>query len=137
VVGRDLRTQRGEVERGGHPQRPGQGPTPFRVGEAREVAMQVSPTSREPAPGIGLGGALLGHHAQQLRDGGPLSAADAGALGLGGAGHPQVAGSTSAAVAGTELSAGATSGRMSMRQPVSRAARRAFCPSRPMASESW
>lgn len=31
----------------------------------------------------------------------------------------------------------AVSGRMSMRQPVSRAARRAFCPSLPMASESW
>ena len=29
------------------------------------------------------------------------------------------------------------SGRMSMRQPVSRAARRAFCPSLPMASDSW
>jgi hypothetical protein len=27
--------------------------------------------------------------------------------------------------------------RMSMRQPVNRAASRAFCPSRPMASESW
>lgn len=29
------------------------------------------------------------------------------------------------------------SGRMSIRQPVSRAARRAFCPSFPMASDSW
>jgi len=29
------------------------------------------------------------------------------------------------------------SGRMSIRQPVSRAARRAFCPSLPMARESW
>jgi hypothetical protein len=31
----------------------------------------------------------------------------------------------------------APSERMSMRQPVSRAASRAFCPSLPMASESW
>jgi hypothetical protein len=30
-----------------------------------------------------------------------------------------------------------TSGRMSIRQPVSLAARRAFCPSLPMASDSW
>lgn len=29
------------------------------------------------------------------------------------------------------------SGRMSIRQPVRRAANRAFCPSRPMASDSW
>ena len=35
------------------------------------------------------------------------------------------------------LTSGAVSGRMSMRQPVSLAARRAFCPSLPMASESW
>jgi hypothetical protein len=34
-------------------------------------------------------------------------------------------------------SAGASSDRMSMRQPVSRAASRAFCPSFPMASDSW
>ena len=33
-------------------------------------------------------------------------------------------------------SSGAASERISMRQPVSRAANRAFCPSRPMASES-
>jgi hypothetical protein len=33
--------------------------------------------------------------------------------------------------------ASAVSGRMSMRQPVSRAARRAFWPSLPMASDSW
>lgn len=31
----------------------------------------------------------------------------------------------------------AVSGRMSIRQPVRRAASRAFCPSRPIASESW
>ena len=33
--------------------------------------------------------------------------------------------------------AGASSERMSMRQPVRRAAKRAFCPSLPIASESW
>ena len=41
---------------------------------------------------------------------------------------------------GHRASAGAsltTSGRMSIRQPVSLAARRAFCPSLPIASESW
>lgn len=35
------------------------------------------------------------------------------------------------------FSAAVTSGRMSIRQPVNRAARRAFCPSRPMARLSW
>jgi hypothetical protein len=39
--------------------------------------------------------------------------------------------------AGVVNQAGAVSDRMSMRQPVSRAASRAFWPSRPMASESW
>jgi hypothetical protein len=34
-------------------------------------------------------------------------------------------------------SAGSPSERMSIRQPVSRAASRAFCPSLPIASESW
>ena len=32
---------------------------------------------------------------------------------------------------------GAVSGRMSIFQPVRRAARRAFCPSRPIARDSW
>lgn len=44
-----------------------------------------------------------------------------------GAGQPRASGSACASV----------SGRMSIRQPVRRAARRAFCPSRPMARESW
>jgi hypothetical protein len=42
-----------------------------------------------------------------------------------------------AGVGGAEAEAGAVSGRMSMRHPVIRAASRAFCPSLPMASESW
>lgn len=40
-------------------------------------------------------------------------------------------------MAGCCYSAGTASETMSMRQPVSLAARRAFCPSLPMASESW
>lgn len=39
--------------------------------------------------------------------------------------------------AGEGRSEGSTSGRMSMRHPVSFAANRAFCPSLPIASESW
>jgi hypothetical protein len=35
------------------------------------------------------------------------------------------------------LSAGTASDLMSMRQPVSLAASRAFCPSLPIASDSW
>jgi hypothetical protein len=41
------------------------------------------------------------------------------------------------AAADPARSAGATSGRMSMRQPVSFAASRAFWPSLPIASDSW
>jgi len=40
-------------------------------------------------------------------------------------------------VAGFLISCGGESERMSIRQPVIRAARRAFCPSLPIASESW
>jgi hypothetical protein len=39
--------------------------------------------------------------------------------------------------AGQASGVGASSDRMSMRQPVRRAARRAFWPSLPMASDSW
>jgi hypothetical protein len=151
VVGRDLGTQRGEVERGGHPQRPGQGPATLRQGEAGNVAMQVSPPSGQSAGGIGRGGAVLRDHPQQLRRGRALAAADASALRPRRVGHPQVAGSgdgTDMSVgsmsmgsmffgAGADMPVGSTSGRMSMRQPVKRAASRAFWPSRPMASESW
>jgi hypothetical protein len=141
----DLGTQFSEVERGGHSQRPWQRPTAFGRCEAGDVAMQVRPTSREPARGVGLGGAVLCHHAQELRRGRALAAADAGALRPVGVGHPQVASSGdgtcssvgSTFAAGADLPAGSMSGRMSMRHPVKRAASRAFCPSRPMASESW
>jgi hypothetical protein len=142
-VSRDLGTQRSEVERGGHSQRPGQRPAPFGRCEAGDVAVQMSPTSREPTRGVGLGGAVLCHHAQELRRGRALAAADAGALRPGGDGHPQVAGSgdgtglSVGSMFAADLPAGSMSGRMSMRHPVRRAASRAFCPSRPMASESW
>ncbi len=38
---------------------------------------------------------------------------------------------------GADCSLCSVSGRMSIRQPVSRAASRAFCPSLPIASDSW
>jgi hypothetical protein len=40
-------------------------------------------------------------------------------------------------LAGSGEAVGAASDRMSIRQPVSRAASLAFCPSLPIASESW
>ena len=57
---------------------------------------------------------------------------------IGSYGYPDVRGGPSAS--GSGLGAGqasAVSGRMSMRQPVRRAASRAFCPSRPIASDNW
>ena len=50
--------------------------------------------------------------------------------------YPPSEGPSTAAAAGP-LPAVPPSGRMSMRHPVSRAASRAFWPSRPIASESW
>lgn len=76
------------------------------------------------------------------------SASDAGALGS--SGHPTTLGERAGekhdapivhvedrGVGHLKESHTWLSGRMSIRHPVSRAARRAFCPSRPMARESW
>lgn len=57
--------------------------------------------------------------------------------GSGGDGQGLRAGSQPLAHRSCRQFCGAASERMSMRQPVSRAARRAFCPSRPMARLSW
>lgn len=98
---------------------------------AASVRMQVS-----AAPGPGLVAIhydqwALPDQADQVTFGRPLPAADARTDRLAHLPHERRA---------TQLastSGAAVSDRMSIRQPVSRAARRAFWPSRPMASESW
>ncbi len=124
--------------------------------------MEPCPTARHTTPRIRLdGGGATGirdrDDAQQSRSAIPPSAPDAGpyrtlfgrvglesspidpiqsnACGLRRA-HPTVPPGWPG-TAMPPLVSGAVSGRMSMRHPVSLAARRAFCPSLPMASESW
>lgn len=93
-----------------------------------------APTRKDPVF-VDQHPAVLGHEPGEVPLGGPSSAADAGPDRLRGGG----VGPTRHAPDGAEEASapGAVSGLMSMRHPVSRAASRAFWPSRPMASDSW
>ncbi len=117
--------------------------------------MQPGATPRTTAPGVGDDDRkavlpLPEYHSQEDRPAIRHAAPDAGANGRRGPESSPVgshqsnayarSGESEASVeasAGRSEPAGGVSGRMSIRQPVSFAASRAFCPSRPMASESW
>lgn len=132
--------------------------------EAAGIGVHGGAPARQPAAGVGDDGPVtvsLGRdHSQQNRPAVPLTTAHTGPYrlrtgavtvrGLPGrctglrqssaSGPPPLPGDLlrRARDAGTGAhDPGTTSGRMSIRQPVSFAARRAFCPSLPMASESW
>jgi hypothetical protein len=118
----------GGVQRGRHAQRPREGLAPLGQVQAGQVPVQVGPAPGLPAGRVGDQDALDGDHPQQI---GGLSAPPAPDAGAGRGAQTGL--SASGAVAGSRV----TSGRMSIRQPVSRAASRAFCPSFPIASDSW
>ena len=132
----------GQLERTGHPQRAWKGPTAVGQLQAGEVAVQVgAPTGQLPA-GVGDERTVLDHQPQQIGRVRPLPAAHAGADRRCHQAQPALSvGTASTAVASTAVASmvpgRATSGWMSMRQPVSRAASRAFWPSLPMANDSW
>ena len=142
----ELRTHLRHVDAGtrSHAQRPGQGPPRFRLVDALRPGVDMGSSSREDPVEVDdapSGGA--DHEADQPRHRLSGSTPDTCAnravcvpRGTGDQVYPLSEGSSTAAAAGP-LPAVPPSGRMSMRQPVSRAASRAFCPSRPMASESW
>ena len=91
--------------------------------------MQVGAAAGQPATRVGDKCALDGDHPEQVGGAGALPAPDAGADR-----RAQTGLSASLTTLGGSL---VTSGRMSIRQPVSRAASRAFCPSLPIARDSW
>lgn len=133
-----------EVKRAGGPQGPGQRTTSFRETEAIRVAVQRGTAAGEPAVGVDDEDAVHHDHPQQIGSCASLPTPHAGAGRRRGRSRgqayrspgpgPSVApGAPAAGPAGS----GAVSLRMSMRHPVRRAASRAFCPSLPIASESW
>src|SRR5919112_2690848 len=139
------------------PEGPGEGAASYGELETVEGGVQVRPTSRRPSLRIGddlsAGAPVVDDDTQQVCLGRSLPASHAGADGRSRAEHGH-GGPRSARDGGTDdrgrvyrstpvaSTAGppgacASSERMSMRQPVSRAASRAFCPSLPIASDSW
>ena len=134
----DQSFQTPSVQRPGDAERPRERAAPDRLGQAPGVTVQMRTTAGQPPGRVGHKHAVSSDDAEQLVRAGPGAAAHAGAHGDGHLG--QETGGTGeiegAAAGSPESGTGSTSGRMSMRHPVSRAASRAFCPSRPMASDS-
>jgi hypothetical protein len=124
--------ERGGVERGRHAQRTREGLPPLGQLQAGQVRVQMGAPPGQPASRVRHQDAVAGDDAQQLGRVGALPAPDAGADR-----RAQTELSASPTGAGAAGGSRVTSGRMSMRQPVSRAASRAFWPSLPIASESW
>lgn len=95
------------------------------------IGVQARATAGEASGRVESDGTVrrVPDHSQQVIARGPLSTTDTGTDRA-----VTHAGTTPAHVTTTQAS---LSGRMSIRQPVSRAASRAFCPSRPIARESW
>jgi hypothetical protein len=125
---------RGQLHRidASHPECPTGGATLDRQSEAVSGAVQVGPATGSCLPRVGPRPAVGAPDDPQQIDFLRLPAApDAG---TDGAGHDV---QPSHVPPGAQASGVSVSERMSIRQPVSRAASRAFCPSRPMASDSW
>jgi hypothetical protein len=128
------------VVRVGHGERCVAGPHRDHSQEDGPARTSPAPDTRADRPLRGpvlrrrLPGRLTGHP-QSSAPGGLNLPGTAGAHHVGSAAHAPAP--PALARAGVPASPGATSGLMSMRQPVSFAASRAFWPSLPMASESW
>lgn len=101
--------------------------------------MHSGTSAGKPAGGIGDHLALDNYDPQQFGAGAPEPTADAGAHWTADrvTGRCRVYPARTASPTAHPSEASEVSGWMSIRAPVSRAASRAFCPSRPIASESW
>jgi hypothetical protein len=155
-LGEDLRTHLHDVEAdtAGCAQRPGKCPTLRRLLDAFGPRVDMGSTSRpgsiaiDDAPTGGIG---IGHETNQIRRRLSSSTSDAHAHraliqaesvvatnSVPRGTDPQVYSPAGGAGAcGATAPPAPPSGRMSIRHPVSLAASRAFCPSRPIAKDSW
>jgi len=135
----------GRIERSVVPQRPGQCPPTFGEGQAAEVWMQVSTAPWQPSPPVGDEHAVDRYDPKEVGLRRSPPAADTRAHRGGAMSKRRVYSSVgyptsppaAAGCAAVSLAGGSASDLMSIRQPVRRAASRAFCPSLPIASESW
>jgi hypothetical protein len=127
----------GDVERSRHAQRAREGPPTLREVEARGGGVDVRTPAGQPPGRVGQHGVVAGDHAEQLGRGHPRPAPDAGAdrraqAGLSvlpagvGLSAPSFGAGIAVSGAGADGVSRTTSGRMSIRQPVRRAASRAF-----------
>ena len=130
-----------EVEGPGEPEGPRERPATDGEVEAGQPRMQRRTATRPPAGGIGHDPRRVGvrgdHQAQQIGRGRPFPASHAGANRARTTGHWGVYPVAHPGWPASAAGSGAVSGRMSIRQPVSRAASRAFWPSLPIARLSW
>jgi hypothetical protein len=139
--------QRGQVQRTDDPESPGERLGPLSAVQTRPGRVHMRSSSRQPTIEVRNAGSGDDDYPNQVRRGGPFPAPDAHAPRPGGSAvrrvyrfvHPaqSAVGSCPPAGAGGPAGGVAVSERISMRHPVSRAARRAFWPSRPMASDNW
>ena len=140
---------RGEIERSGQAQGPGERPPLLGEVDAAWVGVHGGTSARQAAGRVRDQSVPVTDDAQQGGLRRPLPATHTGADRARQASHVRVYRLTPSAtlpgcLPGYEASPGAGCGDvpsvslwMSIRHPVRRAARRAFCPSLPMASDSW
>jgi hypothetical protein len=143
----EVRPQRLGVEGTRQAERPRERPTALGEIEATGNGMQRCTSSRQPTLGIGDHTILDHHGSQQLGTRRSTPTSHTGAYRSRATDHREVyllahptgfAGATAGSRApGACCDATGVSGRISIRQPVRRAARRAFCPSLPIASDNW
>jgi hypothetical protein len=144
---RHERTQRSQVQRTGYAQCSRQRLGPLGAVQALLARVEACASTWQSTTDVRDSSPGDRDDPNQVRRGGSIAASHAhsnnGARRHGRTAHgrvyPVAHPSTSAALGGGEPGAIpiAASDRMSMRQPVRRAARRAFWPSRPIASDSW
>ena len=145
--------QRADIQLPDHPQCAGQGLGTLSTIQTLLGRVHVRTASGQSPRWIRDHPALHGHHPDEGGSVGPLAAPDAHALGACRTDRLRVysfahGGQSTAAMdpggdstvdspAGADCPPVGVSGRISMRQPVRRAASRAFCPSRPIARDNW